>query len=460
MTNPIVTKATYSAEDNKLRIYVTDDGERFDEDTYLKVREAGFGWAPKQRLFVAPAWTPVREDLCYELAGDIVAEETTMLERAEMKQERLLHLADKRNADSNFFADLACSILSDIPAGQPILVGHHSEKRARKAIETSDRNMSKSVESLSRANYWLYRAEGVLHHANRKNRDLTRSNRIKKLLAELRSFQRDVNHGHFLVELWSKTRDIECEETRKTRTLNYAGMRFSTGPSAPMDMYSKLHNGEITTDEAIEKCIRFGNGLATSESKKRWIAHTLNRIGYERAMQGSVSEFTGKLTATILQAFARENGAEKPKCKASENGWTLSSDVPLPIHLGKGKELTLSHDEWVSLMVKVGYTVPAPKPKAPPIVNVKFNEVIIRRFGSDRHFKQIEMTKEQYSSIYSDHRGVMLTRCGKYRVKVCLNPEMRGIHGDWVAVFLTDSKVHDISISECESFVTVAEEVM
>ena len=63
--------ATYSAEDNKLRLYAS---QRLDSETYARVKAAGFKWAPKQELFVAPMWTPAREDLLIELAGEIEAE--------------------------------------------------------------------------------------------------------------------------------------------------------------------------------------------------------------------------------------------------------------------------------------------------------------------------------------------------------------------------------------------------
>lgn len=72
-------QATYNVEDNKLRIYAE---ERLDAETFEKVKAAGFRWAPKQQLFVAPKWTPSREDLCIELAGEIDPEGTTLAERA------------------------------------------------------------------------------------------------------------------------------------------------------------------------------------------------------------------------------------------------------------------------------------------------------------------------------------------------------------------------------------------
>jgi len=47
--------ATYSPEDNKIRIYASS---HLDAETYAQVKAAGFRWAPKQELFVAPRWPP------------------------------------------------------------------------------------------------------------------------------------------------------------------------------------------------------------------------------------------------------------------------------------------------------------------------------------------------------------------------------------------------------------------
>ena len=60
--------ATYSPEDNKLRLYSV---ARLGAETYARVKAAGFKFAPRQELFVAPMWTPGREDLLLELCGEI-----------------------------------------------------------------------------------------------------------------------------------------------------------------------------------------------------------------------------------------------------------------------------------------------------------------------------------------------------------------------------------------------------
>lgn len=74
--------ATYSPEDNKLRL---SSISRLPKDLYTRVRAAGFIWAPKQEIFVAPMWTPGREDLLLELCGEIGDEDTSLVDRAEQR---------------------------------------------------------------------------------------------------------------------------------------------------------------------------------------------------------------------------------------------------------------------------------------------------------------------------------------------------------------------------------------
>ncbi|PTT78684.1 methyltransferase type 11, partial [Pelomonas sp. HMWF004] len=67
--------ATYSPEDNKLRLYASS---RLEEALYLRLKDAGFAWAPRQDLFVAPMWTPARADLLLDLCGEIGDEDTSL----------------------------------------------------------------------------------------------------------------------------------------------------------------------------------------------------------------------------------------------------------------------------------------------------------------------------------------------------------------------------------------------
>ena len=82
-------------------------------------------------------------------------------ERARAKAERYEEWADKANDRSNAAFERSNNAVKDIPFGQPILVGHHSERTHRAALKRSDQAMRKSVDEMhkaeaheSKAEYW------------------------------------------------------------------------------------------------------------------------------------------------------------------------------------------------------------------------------------------------------------------------------------------------------------------
>ncbi|EFK3183951.1 DUF3560 domain-containing protein [Escherichia coli] len=155
-------RATYSPDDNKLRLYAAS---RLDPETYKKVHDAGFRWAPRQALFVAPAWTPGREDVLLSLAGEIEDEDSTLAERQEARAERFTGYSGKRASESAQALDEVERLAAMIPPGQPILVGHHSERRARRDAQRIENGMKRAVMLFERAEYWEERARSALLHA-------------------------------------------------------------------------------------------------------------------------------------------------------------------------------------------------------------------------------------------------------------------------------------------------------
>jgi phospholipid N-methyltransferase len=175
--------ATYSPEDNKLRLY---SESRLDSETYEKAKHYGFKWAPKQGFFVAPKWTPNRETFLINLCGEIGDEDTSLVERAEERATRFEEYGEKREADAHAAKEGVKEITKHIPFGQPILVGHHSEKRARKDAERIENGMRKAVKMWETSEYWKDRAASALHHAKYKERPDVRARRIKKIEADIR----------------------------------------------------------------------------------------------------------------------------------------------------------------------------------------------------------------------------------------------------------------------------------
>jgi len=82
-------------------------------------------------------------------------------EKMNEKRERFERLAEKNNAESTRRSQNARESVAGIPFGQPILVGHHSERCHRAAIARQDTNIRKSIEADKKAKYYADKANSV-----------------------------------------------------------------------------------------------------------------------------------------------------------------------------------------------------------------------------------------------------------------------------------------------------------
>jgi hypothetical protein len=293
--------ATYSPEDNKLRLYSLG---RLDAELYARVRAAGFIWAPKQDLFVVPMWTPGREDLLLELCGEIGDENTSLADRAAARADRFDTYSEHREADAVRAEEAVHAITENIPFGQPILVGHHSEKRARKDAEKIQNGMRRAVNMWETSAYWAQRAAGAVHHADYKARPDVTARRIKGLEADLRKQEREKAKFEKEFRFWSgemKRKDGQPWVLTHELAIAWAGQsscghswsfpldKYPREPPAsqcegPMGLYSALSDGIITAEQARDIMLR---SLPLSiQWPERWIAHYQNRLVYERALLG------------------------------------------------------------------------------------------------------------------------------------------------------------------------------
>ena len=85
----------------------------------------------------------------------------TRRERMEARLERRRTWAAGRTAKSAAAFEGAHKIVENIPLGQPILVGHHSEKRHRRDIDRMGSLMDKGVESAKMATHHESKAAGI-----------------------------------------------------------------------------------------------------------------------------------------------------------------------------------------------------------------------------------------------------------------------------------------------------------
>lgn len=280
----MTTTATYSPEDNKLRIYAS---HRFDTETYARLKAAGYSWAPKQQLFVAPMWTPSREDLAVELAGDLEDEDKTLVSRAEERAERFDEYSHKRANDAEQAKNQVKAISEHIPLGQPILIGHHSERHARRDAERIESGMRKAVKMWRTSQYWQDRAAGAISAAKYKERPDVRARRIKKIESELRKVLKNVESAKKFLKFWSAETIVFEKALTVANYLDHAYYDFNGRNISAWQILDEVKDG--TDAEKIERVLFIAEKRKTQippylEHCERWIEHYQNRLTYERAM--------------------------------------------------------------------------------------------------------------------------------------------------------------------------------
>ena len=337
--------ATYSPEDNKLRLYSL---YRLDPEVYERVKAHGFRWAPKQDLFVAPAWTPAREEFLVELCGEIGDEDTSLADRADERADRFDTYQGKRLAEAEQARAHVASITDGIPLGQPILVGHHSQRRAEKDAQKIQRGMEKAVSLWRTSKYWTSRAAGVRAHSDYKHRPDATARRIKKLEADRRRQQRHLDEANTNARLWS-TEGLTLVQATLLANHHYGSYCFTLAeyprdePASQyegrMGLWSALDSQVITAEQAAALAIASArNGVPWFT---RWIEHYTLRIGYERAILGldtPAEDDTPKAKRSArpkLPPIVNFDGRVLPKA----DRWDNREPTPLTTK-------TITKDEW------------------------------------------------------------------------------------------------------------------
>lgn len=321
-------RATYSPDDNKLRLYAAS---RLDPETYKKVHDAGFRWAPKLALFVAPAWTPGREDVLLSLAGEIEDEDSTLAERQEARAERFTGYSGKRASESAQALDEVERLAAMIPPGQPILVGHHSERRARRDAQRIENGMKRAVMLFERAEYWEERARSALLHAKYKERPDVRWRRIKKIEADLRKAEKTIAQSQKYLTMWrAESLDLNMAKLISSHDHISACFPLDTYPRPAeksqyegcRSLWSALDDDIITTEQAREIAIRCHERQI--QHQQRWVNHYQNRLIYERAM---LDESGGVVTRT--QDFEPGRVADHHPREQKQRGGEISHNAEL-----------------------------------------------------------------------------------------------------------------------------------
>ncbi len=387
--------ASYDIEENKIRF---DAYDRLSEQDYARAKAAGFRWAPQQKIFIAAAWRPEAEDLMVEWCGSLDSDDQSAEERAAQRAKRFSAYQAARADDADTARAYVDRITAGIPLGQPIIVGHHSEKRARKDAERIKSAMNKACALWETSEYWKRRAIAAKSHAAYRSQSAVRARRVKTLTAEQRKYQRTSDQATKLFAVWEKIQQGDAPGkpgSALRAALVVTNYHDHTSRCFPLDTYPRTHDqqsryeGSMSLHSALSgdfplltvqqaAAIALERHTATAQNASRWIAHIAARLVYEN-----------------------------------------------------------------ELLQESGYT-PPPKPVTKavlPLLNYRAPggvQTWNRYQREPQSMEQVEMTSKEYAAINRDYKATTESGDRSHRIRSAMQKYKL------VAVFLTDSKQHPV----------------
>ena len=168
------------------------------ESTVKKLNDAGKRkWHPKddadwyaavkEESEAKKALTDLRRDYAEAIMSSFEeVEDNPYDDKIAQKQARYEELAEKASTDSDRLSKQSSDMISAIPMGQPILVGHHSERSDRRYRDRAWGKMEKAWELSKKADYYADKAKSV----GKSGISADDKNAIKKLSDKYNSIKR------------------------------------------------------------------------------------------------------------------------------------------------------------------------------------------------------------------------------------------------------------------------------
>lgn len=136
----------------------------------------------------------------------------TRKERQEARAERYRQYADNADRRATAAFNASNDAVAGIVPGQPILVGHHSEKAHRRAIEKSNDAMSRCVRESEKAAYYRQKAEAVENNDKIYLGDDDAIERLEEKIADLTKRQEAMKAANKIIRNKKLLRSVKIDQ--------------------------------------------------------------------------------------------------------------------------------------------------------------------------------------------------------------------------------------------------------
>lgn len=219
-------------------------------------------------------------------------------ERRKQRIERYKEFSMKAQERSSRYSNSNANRILQIAPGQPILVGHHSEKKHRKLIKRAQDDIRKSIEEDNKSKFYK---ERVITAENSKviySDDPQAINKLKEKLERLENERASIKaREHSTWELTNIGATIRETKKRIERLEKLDNIDFKE---------INLENGKVIHNKEINRIQFLFDNIPDEETRKTLKSHGFRWSRYEKAWQREFNFNCIRATRSIVKEIVKK----------------------------------------------------------------------------------------------------------------------------------------------------------
>lgn len=219
-------------------------------------------------------------------------------ERRKQRIERYKELSMKAQERSSRYSNSNANRILQIAPGQPILEGHHSEKKHRKLIKRAQDDIRKSIEEDNKSKFYK---ERVITAENSKviySDDPQAINKLKEKLERLENERASIKaREHSTWELTNIGATIRETKKRIERLEKLDNIDFKE---------INLENGKVIHNKEINRIQFLFDNIPDEETRKTLKSHGFRWSRYEKAWQREFNFNCIRATRSIVKEIVKK----------------------------------------------------------------------------------------------------------------------------------------------------------
>ena len=214
-------------------------------------------------------------------------------ERKKRRIERYNELSKKAQERSKEYENSIANRILEMTPGQPILIGHHSEKKTRKLHEKANNDIKKSIEFNEKSKYYSDRAKSAENSKAIYGDDPKAIEKLEEKLERLENQRNSIKaREHESWELANIGATIRETKRRIERLKEQENLNFEE---------VKLKNGKIFHNKEINRIQFLFKGIPNEDIRKILKSHGFHWSRKEQAWQREFNKNCMRATHIIQE---------------------------------------------------------------------------------------------------------------------------------------------------------------